>query len=40
MSCTCIELDDDLIEAGSTCYHCYEMHKDNPNQCKCKGERK
>jgi hypothetical protein len=35
MFCTCTELDGDLLELGSTCYHCHEMHKDNPDNCKC-----
>lgn len=30
-ACTCNELDDDLIEAGYTCYSCYEFRKDNPS---------
>jgi hypothetical protein len=27
--CECDNLDDDLIEAGWTCYDCHENHKDN-----------
>ena len=38
MSCTCAELDDDLISDGYTCYHCYEVHKDNPDNCNCSEE--
>lgn len=37
--CRCDQLDDDLIEDGWTCYHCYEIHADNPDSCNCgKGE--
>lgn len=34
--CDCLELEDDLIEQGYTCYHCYEIHKDNSDKCECK----
>jgi len=27
-TCNCAELDDDLIEAGNTCYNCYATNKD------------
>ena len=30
MPCNCDQLDDDLIEAGYTCYNCYACRKDNP----------
>lgn len=33
--CTCLLLDDDLLDGGSTCYYCYEKEKDKgmtPNQ--------
>jgi hypothetical protein len=30
-SCTCSQLDDDLIESGYTCYYCYQYNKDNPD---------
>jgi predicted nucleic acid-binding Zn finger protein len=36
MFCTCSQLDDELVESGSTCYHCYEMHKDNSTACQCR----
>ena len=36
--CVCEELDEDLVESGYTCYHCYETHKDNPSLCDCKKE--
>lgn len=31
MRCNCDQLDDDLIEAGYTCYNCYAYRKDNPD---------
>ena len=30
MICNCDQLDEDLIEAGYTCYNCYAYRKDNP----------
>jgi len=30
-TCTCDQLDDDLIEQGYTCHNCYEYRKDNPD---------
>ena len=30
MPCNCDQLDEDLIEAGYTCYNCYAYRKDNP----------
>jgi hypothetical protein len=33
--CNCLLLDDDLLDGGSTCYHCHEKEKDKgitPNQ--------
>jgi hypothetical protein len=29
--CNCHLLDEDLQEGGFTCYACYELMKDNPN---------
>ncbi len=31
ITCQCDLLDDDLIEAGWTCYPCYQYGKDNPD---------
>ena len=34
-TCTCLLLDDDLLDGGSTCYYCHEKEKDKgitPNQ--------
>lgn len=31
-TCHCKELDDDLIEGGSTCYNCYKYRKDNNSE--------
>jgi hypothetical protein len=30
--CTCEELEDELTDAGYTCYHCYAVNKDNPER--------
>jgi hypothetical protein len=30
ITCQCDLLEDDLIEAGYTCYNCYKYRKDNP----------
>jgi hypothetical protein len=30
--CHCDQLDEDLIEAGYTCYNCHAYRKDNPEK--------